>query len=148
MILSASGLCSMNQICMLVLIRSVRNSWMYLLLIAFLVWFSYEVCVENELVTRIRLSCISPNVSFASFAVYLPRVLISLSKAATIAFLTALSGEPPCSRCDELWKYLISCVILLKQKAISAFTEYSSLSARSLPLPSPENWKGVVIASS
>ena len=78
---------------------------MNLLLIAFLVWFSYDVWVENELVTRIRLSWISPKVSLASLAVYLLRALSSLSKAATKALLTALSGDPPCSRYDELWKY-------------------------------------------
>ena len=38
-------------------------------------------------------------------------------------FLTALSGDPPCSRNDELWKYLSTCVLLLKQNAMSAFTE-------------------------
>ena len=102
MTLSASDLCSMNHTSICDLMRSERNSCMNLLFIAFLVWFSYEVCVENEFVTRIRLSCMSPKVILDSFAVYLPLVLISLSKAATMACLTALSGDPPCSRKDEL----------------------------------------------
>ena len=91
------------------------------------------------LVTSISESAISWNVILDSLALYFSLSLICLSISATKAFLTALSGDPPCSRKLELWKYSRAFTSLLKQKATSALTLYSSRSSLSLPLPSPEN---------
>ena len=41
--------------------------WMKRLLMAFLVWFSYEVWVEKQLVTSTRQSCTSWNLMALSF---------------------------------------------------------------------------------
>ena len=58
-ILSASGLFSIKYISRRSLKKSVIASWMKRLVIAFLVWFSYEVCVEKQFVTSTRQSATS-----------------------------------------------------------------------------------------
>ena len=72
-------------------------SWINLLVMAFLVWFSYEVWVEKLLVTSIRLSCMSVYVMRLSFFWYLLFWRSQPSIADTKALRAALSGLPPCS---------------------------------------------------
>ena len=92
--------------------------------------------VEKEFTIIIRLSSISENVIFFSFFLYNELAFIYLSIEYTKAFLTALSGEPPCSKKELLWKYCNELISLLKQNAASNFSLYSGLSSLSLPFVS------------
>ena len=78
-------------------------SWTNLLLIAFLVWFSWLVWVEKSLETSTRASWMSLKVILLSLLVYLFCPFSQPSIAETKAERTALSGEPPYSSQEELW---------------------------------------------
>ena len=52
--------------------KSVIASAMKVLVMAFFVWFSYDACVEKELVTSTSESSTSEKVMRLSFLVYFP----------------------------------------------------------------------------
>ena len=102
-ILSASALFSIKYTSSWCLRKSVIASYINLLVIAFLVWFSYEVTVENEEITSTRHSSISEKVILLSFDLYLPLCFIYASICETKALRVAFSGTPPYSSQLELW---------------------------------------------